>query len=96
MSSFYCPSTTKSLSATIFGGNNASTLVNFSIGNPGRIGASIAALGTLGAEMPGFPSSGTTSIPDFLWGLPFFYGRTVFTAIEKQDTPGGQGPYVAF
>jgi len=23
-------------------------------------------------------------------------GRTVFTAIEKQDTPGGQGPYVAF
>jgi hypothetical protein len=46
--------------------------------------------------MPGFPSSGTTSVPDFLWGLPFFYGRTVFTAIEKQDTPGGQGPYVAF
>jgi len=96
MSSLYCPSTTKNLSATIFGGNNASSTVNFSISNPGRISATVAALGTLGSEMPGFPSSGTTSVPDFLWGLPFFYGRTVFTAIEKQDTPGGQGPYVAF
>jgi hypothetical protein len=46
--------------------------------------------------MPGFPSSGTSSVPDFLWGLPFFFGRTVYTAIENKDTPGGQGPYVAF
>jgi hypothetical protein len=96
LSGFYCPSSTKNLSATVFGGSNASALVNFSISNPGRLGGTISALGTLGTEMPGFPSSGTTSVPDFLWGLPFFYGRTVFTAIEKQDTPGGQGPYVAF
>ena len=30
------------------------------------------------------------------WGLPFFFGRTVFTAIEGQTTPGGVGPYFAF
>ena len=96
MSSLYCPSTPKSLSATIFGGNNASVLVSFTIANPSKISASVAVLGTLGSEMPGFPSSGTSSVPDFLWGLPFFFGRTVYTAIENKDTPGGQGPYVAF
>jgi hypothetical protein len=35
--------------------------------------------------------------PDsFDFGLPFFFGRTVYTAIEGQPTPGGTGPYVAF
>jgi hypothetical protein len=94
--SFYCPSTPTSLTVTIFGGNNASTPVTFTVADPTRVSASISVLGTLGTEMPGFPSSGTSSLPDFLWGLPFYYGRTVYTAIEKQDTPGGQGPYFAF
>jgi hypothetical protein len=96
MTSFYCPATPTNLIATIFGGNNASAPVTFTIANSNKISANISVLGTLGAEMPGFPSSGTSSVPDFLWGLPFFFGRTVYTAIEKQDTPGGQGPYVAF
>jgi hypothetical protein len=96
MTSFYCPATPTNLSATIFGGNSASAPVTFTIASSNKISASISVLGTLGAEMPGFPSSGTSSVPDFLWGLPFFFGRTVYTAIEKQDTPGGQGPYVAF
>jgi len=37
------------------------------------------------------PSPGT-----FDWGLPFFYGRKVFTAIEGQSTPADIGPYVAY
>ena len=32
----------------------------------------------------------------FAWGLSFFYGRNVYTAIETKSTPGGMGPYVAF
>jgi hypothetical protein len=32
----------------------------------------------------------------FDWGLPFFFGRQVFTAIEGASTPGGSGPYFAF
>jgi hypothetical protein len=32
----------------------------------------------------------------FAWGLPFFYGRHVYTAIETRSTPGGTGPYYAF
>jgi hypothetical protein len=29
-------------------------------------------------------------------GMPFFFGRNVFTAIENQTTPGGTGPYFAY
>jgi hypothetical protein len=32
----------------------------------------------------------------FAWGLPFFFGRNVFVAIEGQSTPAGTGPYWAF
>jgi hypothetical protein len=32
----------------------------------------------------------------FDWGLPFHFGRNVFTAIDGQETPAGQGPFVAF
>jgi len=38
----------------------------------------------------------TTTAPCFDWGLPFFFGRNVFTAIEGQSTPAGPGPYWAF
>jgi hypothetical protein len=32
----------------------------------------------------------------FDWGLPFFFGRKVYTAIDGQNTPGGVGPYWAY
>ena len=32
----------------------------------------------------------------FAWGMPFFFGRTVYTAIEGRSTPAGQGPFFAF
>jgi hypothetical protein len=30
------------------------------------------------------------------WGLPFYFGRTVFTAIDGKSTPAGTGPYIAY
>jgi hypothetical protein len=44
--------------------------------------------------MPNFPND--MAGLGFDWGLPFFYGRTVYTAIESQATPAGVGPYFAF
>jgi hypothetical protein len=41
--------------------------------------------------------AGTYPIADtFDWGLPFYYGRTVYTAVEKVATAVCTGPYVAF
>jgi hypothetical protein len=93
--SLYCPSATKNLSATIFGGNSANAPVNFSVANASKFNPADFAFSNIAEPMPGFPST-TSNLPSFLWGLPFFYGRSVYTAIELQDTPNGQGPYVAF
>jgi hypothetical protein len=32
----------------------------------------------------------------FDWGLPFFFGRTVFVAMAGATTPAGLGPFWAF
>ncbi len=89
---FYCPAVTQSLTATITGQNAVSTTVDFSIGNAETIiddNPTFEALPSLG----GIYSSSTTS---FDWGLPFFYGRRVATAIEGLSTKVNTGPYVAF
>jgi len=85
---WYCPATTQNFSATNRGANGASGPVNFSVGNAD----SLTAAATVGvANGLGGPNPGT-----FDWGLPFFYGLNVYTAIEGQNTPAGTGPYVAY
>lgn len=85
---WYCPSSTQNLSATNKGTNGATGTVNFSVGNADTLTANLndAAVNGLAG-----PNSGM-----FDWGLPFFFGRNVYTAIEGQNTPGGQGPYWAY
>lgn len=87
---FYCPSNppTENLSASITGTNNASATVDFSVANADSLfsnpGDSV--FSDLGGPSPGI----------FDWGLPFFFGRNVFTAIDGAPTPNGTGPYWAF
>ena len=88
---FYCPATTRNLSATIEGTNGARVSVNFSLANANALltnNPDFAAFSNLGAPQAVFNS--------FDWGLPFFFGRKVFVAFESASTPGGLGPYVAF
>lgn len=85
---WYCPSSTQNFSATNAGTNGATTTIKFSIGN-GDMLVSNSSDGV--APNLGGPNSGT-----FDWGLPFFFGRNVYTAIEGQSTSGGTGPYVAY
>jgi Protein of unknown function (DUF3443) len=90
-SGFFCPPSTLSLSATVTGINNANASVSFSVANADDLfngNTSGVAFNNLAA-----PESDTDS---FDFGLPFFFGRNVFTAIADQSTPGGNGPYVAF
>jgi uncharacterized protein DUF3443 len=84
---FYCPASMTSLSGEmqLAGGTSA---VDFEIGNAEQINASFYAVPGLGGTNPNSDS--------FDWGLPFFYGRRVASAIEGHTTSAGTGPYIAF
>lgn len=84
---FYCPATTLSLSAINTSADGlASGTVEFTIENLQALGRPIRAAsvaGNLGARA-------------FDWGMPFFFGRTVFVAIDGANTLHGTGPYWAY
>jgi hypothetical protein len=85
---FYCPTSTQSFSAVIQSGG-ITTNVSFSIASVETLTQSnAAAFNDIGG-----PNSTANS---FDWGLPFFFGRNVFVAIEGQTTAAGTGPFVAF
>jgi hypothetical protein len=87
-SSFYCPPSPLSLSAVNQGTNGTSNTVNFTVVDANTLFSNVTfnAFAGLAGPNPGF----------FDWGLPFFYGRNVFSAIESQNTPAGVGPYWAY
>ena len=92
MNIFYCPTVTTNLNATIMGGSTSAN-VSFSVANAAQLAARDFAFNNLAGPMGGYPDP---QQPSFDWGLPFFFGRSVFTAIEEQPTPAGSGPYFAF
>jgi len=96
LSGFYCPTSTENLSATVVGSDGTSSVVDFSVANASRLAARNFAFGNLAGPMPGFSPNASLQLPGFDWGLPCFFGRTVFVAIEGQTTPAGPGPYFAF
>ncbi|HUO24584.1 MAG TPA: DUF3443 domain-containing protein [Candidatus Aquilonibacter sp.] len=88
---FYCPSSPQNLSATTEGANGTgSSMINFSVGNADNLfndNPTAFVFGDL---------AGPNSLNGFDWGLPFFFGRNVFTAIDGASTPSGTGPYWAY
>jgi hypothetical protein len=97
---FYCPGTAAAISAlpisvAISGSNGASASVSALVANaeflftqPG--GANLNAFGDLAGP------AGATLPNAFDFGVPFFFGRSVFTAFEQRTTAAGAGPYFAF
>ena len=85
---WYCPvRSPDDLSAVNQGANGNQGTVNFAIEDATTVfSGSNTAFSTLGAPFPG----------SFDWGLAFFFGRNMFTAIENMSTPGGPGPYYAY
>jgi hypothetical protein len=87
----YCPSSAQSftvLNTAESGTNGANGSVTFTVAN-GDLLLSIAndsAVNGLAGPSPG----------QFDFGLPFFFGRNVFVAIDGKSTPGGTGPYTAY
>jgi hypothetical protein len=91
LSDFYCPSGTENLSATIEGQNGMSASVAFSVVAADTLSGADAAFSTLAGPYPDAQDTQT-----FDWGLPFYFGRTVYTVLESATTAVGTGPYVAF
>ncbi len=89
---FYCPPATQIFSAIVQGAANGMTRqVDFSVANASA----------LIANQPGHAVFANIAAPAgwatvFDWGLPFFYGKRVFLAIERRTTPAGSGPFIAF
>lgn len=97
--SFYCPANTENLSATLIaytasgtGGTRAT--VNFSIANADTLLADDPT-GTAFVNLGGI-YDGTGSADTFDFGLPFFYGRSVYEVFEGKSSSAGTGPYFAF
>jgi hypothetical protein len=95
LSSFYCPASALNLSATNQDPNNTSTMktTTFTVDNALNLftaSGTDAAFSTLGGlNPPGF---------GFDWGMPFFYGVNVYSAIDGQPMPSGlqNGPWWAY
>ncbi len=88
---FYCPASTQNLSATMRSATGAAAVVNFRVSNADAFFSANPANFAF-SNLAG-PNSDPTR---FDWGLPFFFGRRVYIAIEGRSTPTGIGPYVAF
>ena len=80
---FFCPASTDNLSAQNVGMNSAQNTVNFSVANAANLFQSSGNDAAFN-QLAGPEAAGT-----FDWGLPFFYGRNVFTAIDGQTMPAG-------
>lgn len=79
---FYCPSNTLTLNATIIGVNNSNQNISFKVANTESLNGNLNAFNNLAGYLS----------DTFDWGLPFFYGRKVYTGFETNP----QGPYAAF
>jgi len=84
---FYCPSSTQQFTAANMGTNMTSPGANVMFN---AINVDNLALGVSAFDGTG-PQTG-----DFDWGMPFFFGRTVYSAIFGKSAPGGTPPYVAY
>lgn len=94
---WYCPASTTPFSATNVGASGSpSNTVNFSVDNFDTVTTANPNDAAF-SNLAGPEANGTCSSPcTFDWGLPFFYGRTVFTAIDGTSTPNGNGPFFAY
>jgi hypothetical protein len=92
---FYCPPTPTQLSPTLTGTDGTTTSGAFTLYSPLNVSGSSNVAPGLGIN----PTLVTPPLPfanSFDFGIPFFFGKTVYTAIEGRAAGGRQGPYNAF
>ena len=94
---FFCPDSPLNLSAGLqSAAGGAVVTANFTVDNLLTVfqaNQSAAVLPNIGGPLQ---ASSQPNAVQFDLGMPYFFGRNVFTAIENQPTPAGNGPYFAF
>ena len=81
----FCPAGPTTLQAQLQSPTGAQREITFDIESVSHLSAN-----TVAANIAGNDGGMVT------WGLPFFFGRTVFVALKDAATPAGPGPYWAF
>lgn len=100
---FYCPVSPTVRTATNEGATGTpQSMVSFTVGDVDTLNTSYAAFDELAGSLSS-PGGGQQVPPTFDWGLPFFFGLNVYTAIacnqtgaSCQTTSQGYGPYFAY
>ncbi|MGB6553561.1 MAG: DUF3443 family protein, partial [Candidatus Binataceae bacterium] len=89
-SGFYCPTSTLSKSATNQSvGSSVSGVVDFNVADANKLfDTDDAAFNDLGGSY-----DGGTTYDGFDWGLPFFFGRSVYIGMAGTSSSLGDGPY---
>jgi hypothetical protein len=91
-SDFYCPASPLMLTALNQGGNGAMSTVPFEIISLNSLDGNFYALPTVGG-----PAAANATLGSYFdWGLPFFYGRPVYAAIDGMTAGSAIGPYNAY
>ena len=97
MSAFYCPTSRQNLTARIQDASGqVGVNVNFGVANAMSLSRYNFAFDDLAGPSAAPDSGGTFLSTYFDWGLPFYFGRNVFTSIEGETKTGYAGPFVAF
>ena len=92
---FYCPPSPTMLSPLLTATNGATASGAFTLYSPLNVAGSSNVAPGLGIN----PTLVTPPLPfanSFDFGVPFFFGRSVYTAIEGRSTGSVNGPYFAF
>ncbi len=87
---YYCPPVAPHNAFAInqgVGANAGTNTVNFAIADPNTFVPNAAAF----ADLAGGGGSSR-----FTWGMPFFYGRKIYIAIEQRAASANTGPYYAY
>jgi hypothetical protein len=95
LSGFYCPTMPIALSPILTGSNGVTASGAFTLYNPNNVAASSNVAPGLGLN-PAVTDPSMQSSASFVFGIPFYFGHTVYTAIEGSAVGNVQGPFLAY